>query len=120
MICSNARFKVADNSGARTVRLIKVPGQKGFNLDIGDIVRVSVLEADPKSVIKKGSLHLALVCSLKANRSRANGSLIRFSKNVVILLGDKNAMVGTRILVPIANEIRVKFPEIASKAKEVY
>jgi large subunit ribosomal protein L14 len=120
MICLNAKFHVGDNSGAKMVKLIRVPGQKGYNLDIGDIIRVSVVKADPKSSIKKGSLHLALVCSLKSNFGRDNGSLIKFSKNVVIVLGEKNAMVGTRVLVPIAYEIRAKFPDIASKAKEVY
>ena len=119
MICSNAKLCVADNSGAKMVKLIRVPGQVKYNLKIGTLVRVSVIQADPKSSIKKGTLHLALVCSLKTNSRRSTG-MIKFSKNAVILIGEKNAMVGTRILLPIGNEIRAKYPEIGSKAKEVY
>jgi len=120
MTCLNAKLRVADNSGAKLVRLIKIPGKGGYQVRVGDIVRVSVLQADPKSNIKKGSLHLAIVSGLKSNTQRANGSLVRFGQNSVILIGEKNAMTGTRILVPVANELRVSFPEIASKAKEVY
>jgi len=121
MICLNAHFHVGDNSGAKIVKCIRIPGMKRFRAKPGTIMRVSVVSADPKSSIKKGTKHLAIVSGTKLASSRANGSVIRFGKNTVILLNaDKKNMVGTRVLSPIASEIRGLYPEIGSKAKEVY
>ena len=121
MICMGAHFHVGDNSGAKVVQCFRIPGMKKFRAKPGTIIRVSVVSADPKSNIKKGTKHLAIVSGVKLGSSRSNGSVIRFGKNTVILLNpDKKNMVGTRVLSPIASEIRDLYPEIASKAKEVY
>lgn len=121
MICSHAYFHVGDNSGARVVKLIKIPGRSGFKARPGTIVRVSVVSADPKSSIKKGAKHLAVISGLKQHSGRANGSVISFLRNTVIILNNEGKnMIGTRVLSPITNEIRSIFPDIASKAKEVY
>lgn len=121
MVCSNAYFNVNDNSGARVVKLIKVPGQNKFKVGLGTTVRVSVVVADPKSNIKKGSKHLAIVSALRMPCTRSDGSVISFSENrVIILNNDAKDMVGTRVLGSIAHEVRLKYPSIASKAKEIY
>ena len=120
MICMNTFFHVGDNSGAKIVRLIRIPGQASFRARPGTIVRVSVISADPKSSLKPGTKHLAVVSGLKSHHIRSNGASIKFDKNTVLMLTNDKKGVGTRVLSPISNEIRLAFPDIASKAKEVY
>jgi large subunit ribosomal protein L14 len=121
MICSSAHFTVSDNSGAKIVKLIKVPGQNKFKVGLGTKVRVSVVSAEPQSNIKKGTKHLAIVSALRMPCTRKDGSVISFSENSVIIMNNEcKDMVGTRVLGAIAHEIRIKYPSIASKAKEIY
>jgi ribosomal protein L14 len=120
MTCLDTYFHVGDNSGVKVVKLIKIPGSRRYRARLGTIMRVSVISADPKSSIKKGSKHLALVCGLKAVNTRTNGATVRSRRNTAVLISQDMKVVGTRVLVPVPNEVRVRFPDIASKAKELY
>ena len=115
------KFHVADNSGAKIAKGISVRGMKRFTPRLSSVVRVSIASADPRSSVKKGSKHLAVVLSLRGSNGRDNGTHVRSNKNSVVLL-DKDGvkMLGTRVLVPAADEIRDKFADIISKAKEIY
>lgn len=112
---------VADNSGAKRVRVIKVMG--GFHRrygTIGDIVKVSVIEALPDSSVKKGTVKTAVVVRTTKELRRENGTYVRFDNNAAVLVDDKNEMIGTRIFGPVGRELRAKqFMKIISLAPEV-
>lgn len=115
-------FDVADNSGAKVVGGISIRCKKKFTMPrLGEIIRVSVKQSDPKSSIKKGTKHLAVISALRMPQNRKNGMNVRFSKNMVVILNPEGeAMLATRVLYPVADEVRAKFPDIISKAREVY
>jgi len=120
MTCLDTYFHVGDNSGVKMVKLIGIPGARRCRAKLGTIMRVSVISADPKSSIKKGTKHLAVVCGLRAPIPRDNGTTTRSRRNTAVLLTQDMKGVGTRVLVPVPSEVRAMFPEIASKAKELY
>jgi len=111
------QFQVANKCGAKKVQLIKVLRKRKNRAELCMKARVSVIEIESKSPIKKGSKHIALISTLRASSSRKNGSVIRFCNNTVVIMDENGKkMQGTRIVKPIADEIRAQFPEIASKA----
>jgi len=121
MIQPRSILEVADNSGAKRVRCIKVMGgsQRRY-ARIGDIVVVSVREAIPESNIKKGEKAKAVVVRTKKEHRRPDGSYIRFDQNAVVLINAQNEPIGTRIFGPVARELRWKeFMKIISLAPEV-
>ncbi len=123
MIQPRSMLQVADNSGAKKVQCIKVRGgyKKRYGC-IGDIVTVSVKIAQPHSMVKKGEVYQAVLVRARKETRRKDGSYIRFSDNAVVLLTDKEGtdIKGTRILGPVAREIRQKgFQKIISLAQEV-
>ena len=120
MICSGAIFKVCDTSGAKIAKLNLLPGAKRFKVRPGSIVRVSVIKADPKSSIKEGTTHLAIVTSLKSSNSRLNGSVVRFSYNSVNIYDPNDKNSKNRPTGMIDSELKRTHPDIASKSKEVY
>ncbi len=121
MIQVESFLDVADNSGARKLRCIKVlGGSKRRYAGIGDIIVVSVRESLPNSKIKKGQVMKAVVVRTKKGVRRSDGSLIRFDTNSAVLIGNDRNPIGTRIFGPVARELRWKrFLKIVSLAPEV-
>ena len=120
MIQMETELPVADNTGARLAKCIKVLGQRKTVAHIGDIIRVSIREAQPVGMVKKGEVHTALIVRTKQAIHRPDGSLLRFDHNAVVLIDDQKNPRGTRIFGPVARELREKnFMKIISLAPEV-
>ncbi len=121
MIQDRSILEVADNSGAKRVRCIKVlGGMRRRYARLGDIIVVSVQEAIPESNVKKGAIAKAVVVRTKKEQRRADGSYIRFDQNAAVLINPQGEPVGTRIFGPVARELRwKKFMKIISLAPEV-
>jgi len=121
MIQTESVLKVADNSGAKLVKCLKVlGGSRRRYAGIGDVIVVTVSEAMPNSKVKKGSIMKAVVVRTKRENRRADGSYIRFDENSAVMLNATKEPVGTRIFGPVARELRVKkFMKIVSLAPEV-
>lgn len=121
MIQEESNLVVADNSGAKRVRCIRVLG--GSNKQyagVGDIVVVTVKAAIPNGNVKKGTLSRAVIVRTKKETRRNDGSYIRFDENAAVLINDNNEPKGTRIFGPVARELREKkFMKIISLAPEV-
>lgn len=121
MIQMQTSLDVADNSGARRVRCIKVlGGSKCKAASVGDVIRVSVTGAIPRGRVKKGSVELAVVVRVAAPVRRADGTMIRFDRNAAVLINKQGEPVGTRIFGPVVRELRAKkYMKIISLAPEV-
>ena len=121
MIQQESRLKVADNSGAREVLVIKVLGGSGRRYaNIGDVVVATVKDATPGGVVKKGQVVKAVVVRTKRGVRRSDGSYIRFDENACVIIRDDKSPRGTRIFGPVARELRDKdFMKIISLASEV-
>ena len=121
MVRQESRLKVADNSGAREILVIKVEGgSKVKSGNIGDIVVGTVKKAIPNSNIPKGKVVKAVIVRTVKGVRRADGSYIRFDDNACVLIRDDKSPVGTRVLGPVARELREKeFMKIVSLAPEV-
>jgi len=114
-------LEVADNSGARRLRMIlPLGGSTGAAAGLGDIVTASVKEAAPDSPIKKGTVVKAVVVRTRKEHRRRDGTYIRFDQNAVVLINEAGEPVGTRVFGPVARELRErKFLKIVSLAPEV-
>ncbi|NUK31918.1 50S ribosomal protein L14 [Parageobacillus sp. VR-IP] len=121
MIQQESRLKVADNSGAREVLVIKVLGGSGRRYaNIGDVVVATVKDATPGGVVKKGQVVKAVVVRTKRGVRRSDGSYIRFDENACVIIRDDKSPRGTRIFGPVARELRDRdFMKIISLAPEV-
>lgn len=121
MVQQETRLKVADNSGARELLVIRVlGGSKVKTANIGDIVVGTVKKATPNGNIKKGKVVKAVVVRSKFGVRRDDGSYIKFDDNACVIIKDDKSPVGTRVLGPVARELRDKdFMKIISLAKEV-
>lgn len=120
MIQVQTELEVADNSGARRVECIKVlGGSKRRYANVGDVIRISVKEAMPRSKVKKGEVLRAVVVRTRKGVRRNDGSLIRFDTNAVVIVNNQGQPVGTRIFGPVARELRKKYMKIVSLALEV-
>ena len=121
MIQTESRLKVADNSGARELLVIKVLGGSGRRYaNVGDIVVCSVKNATPGGVVKKGDIVRAVVVRTKQGVKRVDGSYIKFSDNAAVVLKDDNNPAGTRIFGPVTRELRRgNYMKIISLAPEV-
>src|SRR3990167_3955956 len=109
MIQPYSRLKVADNTGAKEVMCIKVlGGRKQKSAVIGDTIVISVKNAAPRGTAKKKEVAKAVIVRQKAPFQREDGSSIRFDDNAVVLINDDKTPRGTRILGPIAREMRAK------------
>ncbi len=121
MVRQETYLNVADNSGAKKLRIIRVLGgsHKTFGT-IGDIVVCSVRDAVPNSNIKKGEVVKAVIVRVKKEIRRKDGTYIRFDDNAAVLIDRFNEPRGTRIFGPVARELREKgFMKIISLAPEV-
>lgn len=121
MVQQESRLKVADNTGAREVLLIRVlGGTKARYASLGDKIVVAVKNATPNGSIKKGQVSKAVVVRTKKVVRRPDGSYIRFDENACVLINAAGEMVGTRVFGPVARELRDKqFMKIISLAPEV-
>jgi len=121
MVQQESRLKVADNTGAKEVLVIRVlGGTKRRYASLGDRVVVTVKAATPTSSIKKGAVSTGVVVRTKKEVRRPDGSYIRFDENAVVLLNAQGEMRGTRVFGPVARELRDKqFMKIVSLAPEV-
>jgi hypothetical protein len=114
-------MRVADNSGARELSVIKVLGGTGRRYaNIGDVVVCSVKSATPGAAVKKGSVVKAVIVRTKRGLKRADGSTINFDENAAVVIKDDKSPVGTRIFGPVTRELRSEgFMRIISLAPEV-
>jgi large subunit ribosomal protein L14 len=122
MLQQESRLKVADNTGAKEVLVIRVlGGTKRRYASIGDKIVVAIKEATPNGSVKKGQVSKAVVVRTKKEIRRKDGSYIRFADNACVLLDDNSGeMKGTRVFGPVARELRdKKFMKIVSLAPEV-
>ena len=121
MIQQETRLKVADNSGAREVLCFKVlGGSRRRYATVGDIVVVTVKQAIPGGMVKKGDISRAVVVRTKKEVRRSDGSYIRFDDNAAVLLTAAGEPRGTRVLGPVARELRDSgYMKVISMAPEV-
>ena len=120
MIQMQTSLDVADNSGARRVMVIRTLGQRKRYARVGDIVRATVKEAQPRGMVRKGELVRAVIVRTASDIRRADGSILRFDRNAAVIIDDQNNPRGTRIFGPVARELRDKnFMKIISLAPEV-
>ena len=121
MIQTESRLEVADNTGAKSVLCIKVlGGSRRRYASVGDIIKVSIKEAAPRSRVKKGEVYSAVVVRTAKGIRRSDGSLVKFDGNAAVLLNAKLEPIGTRIFGPVTRELRTeKFMKIVSLAPEV-
>jgi large subunit ribosomal protein L14 len=121
MVQQQTRLKVADNTGAKEIMVIRVMGgsrvRYGF---VGDVVVASVKEASPGGSVKKGEVVRAVIVRTAKEYARPDGSHIRFDDNAAVIIEKNNNPRGTRIFGPVARELRERaFMKIVSLAPEV-
>lgn len=124
MIQTETNLVVADNSGARSVRVIRLYGGSHRTAStVGDVVLCAVKDAIPNSKVKKGDVVKAVIVRTKYPLQRRDGSTISFDDNAVVIINDDKAPIGTRVFGPVARELREKgedgFMKIVSLALEV-
>ena len=121
MIQMQTNLEVADNSGAKTVKCIKVlGGSKRMIAHLGDVIVVAVQQAIPGGKVKKGEVKKAVIVRTAYPLRREDGSYINFDTNSVVIIAANNEPVGTRIFGPVTRELRgEKFMKIISLAPEV-
>lgn len=120
MIRAETRLQVADNTGAREVLCIRVLGQGKSVARVGDIIRVTVKEAQPTGLVKSGETHKAVVVRTRNPIRRPDGTVLRFDHNAAVIIDDDQNPRGTRIFGPVARELREKnFMKLISLAPEV-
>ena len=119
MIQLLSRLEVADNTGAKKVRMIRRIGQNKKTASVGDVIVCHVKESSTEAAIKKGAVVRAVVVRTRAPMRRRDGSYLRFDENAVVLVNDDGTPKGTRIFGPVARELRQKYMKIISLAPEV-
>lgn len=121
MVQEETNLTVADNSGAKKVRVIRILGGHGRRYaSLGDLVVVTVKSALPNGAVKKGQVVKAVIVRTAKEVGRKDGSYIRFDDNAAVILNDKGEPRGTRIFGPVARELREKnYMKIVSLAPEV-
>jgi len=109
MIQTYTRLKVADNTGARQIMCINVPGgTRRRYARVGDVIVASVKKSIPEASVKKGEVVRAVIVRCASPYRRPDGSFIKFDENAAVILTDKNNPKGTRIFGPVARELREK------------
>ncbi len=121
MIQMETILDVADNSGAKKIKCIRVLGSSNQRYaSIGDVIVASVVDVAPGSKVKKGDVVRAVVVRTRKEVRRNDGTYIRFDANSAVLINKQNEPIGTRIFGPVARELRAKnFVKIISLAPEV-
>ncbi|MEK6739176.1 MAG: 50S ribosomal protein L14 [Planctomycetota bacterium] len=121
MIMEQTKLDIADNSGAKSAKCIKVLGGSGRKYaSVGDVVVAAVKKSIPEGVVKKGDVVKGVVVRTKKNVRRDDGSYLRFDRNAIVIIDDDGNPRGTRIFGAVARELRQKnFMKIISLAAEV-
>ena len=123
MVQTETNLVVADNSGARSVRVFRLyGGSKRKSANIGDVVLCAVKDATPNGKIKKGDVVKAVIVRTAKNVRRPDGSNVSFSDNACVIINEDGTPKGTRVFGPVARELREKgekFMKIISLAPEV-
>jgi large subunit ribosomal protein L14 len=121
MVQEETNLIVADNSGAKKARCIRVLGGSDRRYaGLGDVVVVAVKTAVPGATVKKGDVAKAVIVRVKKETRRKDGSFIRFDENAAVLITDAGEPRGSRIFGPVARELREKhYMKIVSLAPEV-
>ena len=121
MIQQYTRLKIADNSGAKVISCIGIPGGSGRQYAyVGDVITASVKEAVPASEVSAGSVVKAVIVRTRSPFRRPDGTSIKFDENAAVIINEEQMPVGSRIFGPIARELRDKdFSRIVSLAPEV-
>lgn len=121
MIQMQTALMVADNSGAKRVKMIMpIGGSTGKVATLGDKIKITVKEASPDGTVKKGKVYDAVVVRTRKEVRRKDGTYIRFDENAAVLIKDDGTPIGTRVFGPVARELREKnFMKIVSLAPEV-
>ena len=121
MIQSETFLKVADNTGAKEIKCIRVlGGAKRKYGNIGDVIVASVRKAAPNGTVKKGEVVKAVIVRTKRGVRREDGTYVRFDENAAVIIKEDKNPRGTRIFGPVARELREKdFMKILSLAPEV-
>ena len=121
MIQTESVVDVADNSGAKRVKCIKVlGGSRRRYASVGDVIIVSIKECMPTGKVKKGEVARAVIVRTKREHQRVDGTYVKFDSNGAVLVNKENEPIGTRIFGPVARELRAKkFMKIVALAPEV-
>jgi large subunit ribosomal protein L14 len=121
MVQQETMLEVADNSGAKKLKVIQVTGSTGKRYAyLGDIVKVTVKKAIPGGTVKKSDVLSAVIVRTRKEYRRADGSYIRFDDNAAVIIDKDKQPVGTRIFGPVARELRAAgYSKIVSLAPEV-
>lgn len=121
MIQEYSKIKIADNTGVKTIKCIKVlGGTRRKYAYVGDIIVAAVQDTIPNCELKKGSIVKAVIVRTRKEHKRTDGSYIRFDDNACVIIDEQKEPKGTRIFGPVARELREKrFMRIVSLAPEV-
>ncbi len=121
MIQEYTRLKIADNTGAKRAMCFRIlGGTRRRYAHVGDLIVVSIKDATPDGIIKKGDVALAVVVRTKKEIKRRDGSYIKFDENAAVIIDQAREPKGNRIFGPVARELREKrFMKIVSLAPEV-
>ena len=120
MIQMETKLTVADNTGARTAKMIGVLGKRSRSARLGDIITAHIRDSIPTASVKKGSVVKAVIVRTSYPVRRPDGSVLRFHSNAIVIIDKDNNPRGTRIFGPVARELREKqFMKIVSLAPEV-
>lgn len=126
MIQQGSFLNVADNSGVKLIKCIKVlGGSKRRFAGCGDLIVVSVRSIIPKAIsnnnssIKKGDIYLAVIVRTKSAFRRCDGSVVKFDENSVVLLDKQQKLIGTRVFGVVPRELKKDFFKITTLVKEV-
>ena len=121
MVQQESKLRVADNTGAKEIKCIRVLGGSVRKYgNIGDVIVASVRKAAPGGVVKKGDVVKAVIVRSAAGVRRADGSYVKFDDNAAVIIRDDKNPRGTRIFGPVARELRDKdYMKILSLAPEV-
>lgn len=121
MVQQESYLRVADNTGAKEIKCIRVLGGSTRRYgNIGDVIVASVRKAAPGGQVKKGDVVKAVIVRSRKGLRRADGSYVRFDENAAVIIKEDNTPKGTRIFGPVARELREKdYMKILSLAPEV-
>lgn len=121
MIQTRSMLKVADNTGAKIIQVINVPGgTRRRYARLGDVVVAAVKKAEPRKLVKKHDKVKAVIVRQKKEVKRKDGSYIRFDDNAAVILGDGKLPKGSRILGPVSRELKERgYDKIAAMASEL-
>ncbi|NLZ24512.1 50S ribosomal protein L14 [Candidatus Dojkabacteria bacterium] len=121
MLQKETNIIIADNSGAKVAKIIGIPGYSRIRYaSLGQIVRVSIQKAIPRSAVKRHEVLNAVIVRVQKEHKRKDGSYIRFDDNAGVIIDSKKNLRGTRIFGPVARELKEKgFDKIVSLAPEV-